>query len=271
MWFGYVASIDGHNKREYVYKENRYPGIDFLKIPPKDLKTDCGDIPEVIFCFWTGTNPLTPNRVRSINSIEKNSKLPVQLVTPSNLHDFILPDQPLHPAYEYLSCVHKADYLRCYFMNYIGGGYSDIKECRSSWRNAYESLNVDKTKIAVGYPENSPSDCVIAYCKEYFSLKNRFRLNYDMSVYYDKMIGNGVYIFRPKTMLSNMWIRELHRRLDINMDLLIKNPGNIWGDNYGYPLKWNSILGQIFHPLSLIFSNKIIRSNDVRPIMENYR
>lgn len=68
--------------------------------------------------------------------LTKNSGVEVKLITPKNLNNYLLPDFPLHPAYDYLSLVHKSDYLRCYFMHFHGGGYSDIKPNYKNWKNS---------------------------------------------------------------------------------------------------------------------------------------
>jgi hypothetical protein len=54
-----------------------------------------------------------------------------------------LPEYPLHPAFKYLSYVHKSDYLRSYFMHFYGGGYADIKKYSSNnnWKECFNLLN----------------------------------------------------------------------------------------------------------------------------------
>ena len=39
------------------------------------------------------------------------------LITKENIKKYILSDNPLHPAFDYLSETHNADYLRTYFIN----------------------------------------------------------------------------------------------------------------------------------------------------------
>lgn len=79
--------------------------------------------------FWTNDKgEITPNRFRSLNQFKEISEVDVILITKDNLHEYILPENPLHPSYKYLSAVHRSDYLRTYFMHFYGGGYSDIKK-----------------------------------------------------------------------------------------------------------------------------------------------
>lgn len=252
----------------YEYKLGAYK-IPFLNVPPDSFcdKRE-GKVPRIIWCFWTGSNELTANRVKALRSLERNSGVKVQLVTQDNLSDYVKKDYPLHPAYEYLSCVHKSDYLRAYFMRHYGGGYCDIKPISSGWIEAFEKLE-KSDKICIGYSELSPRD--VGYVRSYFTEKESKEINKDMFFYYSLLIGNCAYIFRANTQFSKIWMDELHRRLDLQLPILKLHPGGIWGESAGYPIEWTSILGQIFHPLSLIFNEQILHDEQIKPIFKNYR
>ena len=117
---------------------------------------------------------MSNNRRRGITSLQAVAGVPVVLVTPENLPQFIQPNAPLHPAFEYLSLVHKSDYLRCYFMHHLGGGYSDIKPCRHNWLASFEQLEASPA-YAIGYPERKQDglaqvDCFIQQAmNQYYS------------------------------------------------------------------------------------------------------
>lgn len=65
-----------------------------------------------------------------------------------------MPEAPLHKAFQYLSPVHKSDYLRAYFMHFYGGGYADIKHIHFNWFAYFEKLyNGPQDKYAIGYHE----------------------------------------------------------------------------------------------------------------------
>lgn len=224
---------------------------------------------EVIYCFWTGDNEMSENRRAAFEELILISECEVKLVTPKNLSDYILDEYPLHPAYQYLSCVHKADYLRCYFMYHHGGGYSDIKGATHSWKPLFDKLNGDHTKFALGCPETY--SWYIAYSHDFIEGYEFSNLNTEMRKHFPYLIGNTAYIFKPYSPFSKIWITELHRRLDVVYENLKENPGNVWGDNAGYPIPWNSILGQIFHPLSLICYKQIIRDKRIACNLSNYR
>ncbi|MEU5467039.1 hypothetical protein [Kocuria salsicia] len=51
----------------------------------------------------------------------------MELVTPENLSDWVLPQHPLHRAYENLSLVCRSNYLRASLTHHHGGGYCDLK------------------------------------------------------------------------------------------------------------------------------------------------
>ncbi|MGL5980491.1 MAG: hypothetical protein ACRCZY_06375 [Phocaeicola sp.] len=218
------------------------------------------EVPKVIYLFWTGDNPISPNRKAAIESIKKNSMVDVKLITPENLDSYILPESPLHPAFKNLSLIHKADYLRTYFMHHYGGGYTDIKKCKNSWEEAFEQLNYSE-KYILGYQEKG----INGVCKTGHSIDS------DLRIYWRNLIGNGAYISRPKTPFTYDWYNELINRMDKYEKELSKYPGNTYGDNDGYPIPWSNILGQIFHPLCLKYSDKLIINNSICPSFKNYR
>ncbi len=209
-----------------------------------------------IYCFWTGTNPMNIKRKRCLENLIKNSECNVILVTPNNLNNYILKDHPLHEAYQYLSAVHKADYLRTYFMNFIGGGYSDIKNTTGSWIESFDKL-YNSDKLAIGYKELPGGS---AYCPTIDTWK--------------VLIGNGAYIFKPNTEFTNKWYNEMIKLLDSKLEELKKNPASNPRDYFGfegskYPLEWNEMLGRIFHRISFGFRNKYFNTLP-KPIFKNF-
>ena len=87
--------------------------------PPRSeslLGLQTASAPRRIFCLWTGHNPMSPNRERAMEEIRRLNEpsVEVEFVTPETLDRWILAEHPLHPAYEGLSLIHRADYLRTY-------------------------------------------------------------------------------------------------------------------------------------------------------------
>ena len=189
-----------------------------------------------IYVFWTGRNYMSENRKINLKMLEIISEAKVILVTPKNLHEYILPSAPLHPAYEYLSEVHKSDYLRTYFMNFHGGGYSDIKQPSGSWLKCFEELE-NSEKWIVGYREIEGG---VGYAP--------------LEKHWHELIGNCAYICKPQTALTNEWYNEMILLLDKKLEKLKMFPASSPRDcceisNGKYPIGWVEMLGKIFHEI----------------------
>lgn len=193
-----------------------------------------------LYCFWTGTNVMSDKRKSNFDTL-KNTKLNVILVTPDNLNKYI--KEPLHDGYQYLSETHKADYLRTYFMHFIGGGYSDIKETKESWLPYVKLLETDPNLWCIGYKEVSNG---VPQIGDDIELTNKLRNDYE------KLIGNGAYIFKPNTLLTNEWYSTMMKVMDSKLENLKKYPArnteDVYSEEYPYPLRWTELLGEIFHP-----------------------
>jgi hypothetical protein len=200
---------------------------------------------------------MTENRRRAIDSIKEKSGCQIQLITKDNLDSYILKDHPLHPAYQYLSEVHKADYLRTYFMHFYGGGYSDVKPTSADWNKAFNDMEQNPTHLANGYPEIGPGG--VGY-KPY-------------AEHWKSLIGNGAYIFRPKTPLTEEWYTEMIAILDSKLETLKQHPASHprdkKEDNTGYPIGWIEMLGEIFHKVIYKYHDKLLMSVPT-PIFNNY-
>ena len=208
-----------------------------------------------IFIFWTGDNEITENRKQSIEQLRITTEVNITVITKENLNEYILPSDPLHPAYEYLSLVHKADYLRTYFMHFYGGGYTDIKKTTSTWKPAFDMLyNSDKwingySEIAdkAKYPDGYGDDFKI--------------IEYDWSV----LLGNCCYICKPKTPLTQEWYNEMLELLNQKLELLKLHPALHPRDHYDlngskYPLYWEEMLGKIFHKVSFKYKDHLMNT-----------
>ena len=238
---------------------------------------------KTIWMFWTGKNELSVTRLIALERFRQvNRDCDVRLIT----HDIITQLLPnMHEGYQFLSETHKSDYLRCYFLHYFGGGYADIKEPCNNWVSCFEKFQNDTSLIGCGYKELGPNhtaylqSCNLdpqksVYCRE-------FSLNKDETGWcserlkknWYKLIGNGCYIFRKRTAFTQDWWNGLHEKMEGYYDSLKQNPaswpqdrlwrgypGDLNPDGSGpskYPLSWSGILGNIFHPLVLKYSDNI--------------
>ncbi len=220
----------------------------FEKYSPLDNNT--------IFCFWTGDNIMSKNRLESIKNLETVTECNVILIKKNDIDKYIIKEHPLHPAFKYLSETHKADYLRTYFMHFYGGGYSDIKKTSGSWKEAFEKLK-KSDKFICGYREVEDG---VAYKP----LQNEW----------SKLIGNCAYIVKPQSPLTTEWYNEMIKLLDTKLEKLKNNPSsetqNSLEKGSGYPIAWAEMLGNIFHRVIYNYLDKIYYDLPI-PIFTNYR
>ena len=244
----------------YKYYKEKYPEL-FLNNDFQPFKDIDSKVDKTIYCFWTGDNEMSDNRKRGYQSLIECSGVDVKLITPKNLNDYLLPDYPLHPAYEYLSLVHKSDYLRCYFMHFYGGGYSDIKPNYKNWQKSFEKLINSKDCYVLGYTELSGLGMG----------RGQGKVDKDLIKNYLSCVGTGAFICKSNTKFTTEWYIELNKRMDFYYEDLKKNPGDIKGRNAGYPIKLLAILSQIFAPLCLKYRDCIIHDSTVLPELTNYQ
>lgn len=218
-----------------------------------------------IYCFWVGHNNLemNDNRKSGLASLFLNSKVDVVLVDNDNLHTFIQNEHPLHEGFKYLSDVHKADYLRTYFMHFYGGGYSDIKPCSWDWRVYFDALDSDINALGIGAPEDEGELSVTPRQRPW------------LGQHWDKLMTNDLYIFKPQTEFTEKWYNKLLQIMDLKLETLIQNPAKYSREaadtsHTGYPIEWGEILLEIFHPLCYEYTDRLIKTMPL-PITENYR
>lgn len=209
------------------------------------------NVPEVVFIIWFGNN-ISNNRLAALNSLTNNIGVPYILITDNNYKSFILNEFPLHEAWNYLSGVHKADYLRCYLLHHYGGGYHDIKYRDKDWTNQWNSFydeNIwiksrrEKCKSWVAYDVDKPDTKII-------------------QEHYNELGTMGWCICRSYTPYTHELINKIHNKLDYHLINLKKNPSNKQEGYYAnsafkkihdiennYPIRWLEILGELYHPL----------------------
>lgn len=248
----------------YHYVPSRYEDT-FLRNNSSIDALDVQPVDRVIYIFWTGDNEITPNRMKGIKSLEKVSGIKVQLITPKNLPHYIKKDDPLPEAYQYLSLVHKSDYLRSYFMHYYGGGYADIKTYYHSWVQAFDKLDSSKDAYVLGYPE-------VGFWGAANEDMEKGNLARDLYCHWRYLIGNGAFICRPHTRFTEEWHEEVKYRLMSMTDVLREHPASDYlGKKGNYPILWSWIQGSVFHPLCLKYHKYILKDKALMPSFVNYR
>lgn len=244
--------------RPYSYDPARYRDT-FLRHDV--VPTEPSEFPRRAFVVWTGDNDLTDNRRRNLDTIRSTIGLPVELVTPDTLGDWIVDSSPLHPAYEHLSLIHRSDYLRGYLMHHHGGAYLDIKAPLEAWAASFADMAAD------------PDAWVASYSAEHANWvgKLRGRLGRDVLVRYRLMFGNSGFMMRSHTPMTAEWMAEMDRRLDAAQDELSRHPGGTFGEDPAYPLSWNDLLARILDPLTLKHSTHVRLDDRMLLNFTNYR
>lgn len=244
----------------FRFERARYVGT-FLDHDEPLMGEPRGPVPRVIHCVWTGSNPMSQNRQEGLADIQKqNPGIEVRLITPDNIQDYILPNEPLHPAYENLSLIHRSDYLRGYLLHHYGGGYCDIKRIKKPWEAAFNRLEASD-KWFLGYTEirfdmvpNVPGT-----------------IGRDLIRASAQMLGHGSYIARAKTPITGEWMHEMDRALDRVQDDLARHPGDERGKNLGYPIRWTGILADILSPITFKHQDKVIHDSSIIVYFKNYK
>lgn len=231
------------------------PRMYFLhREPPAGSRTDL-PVPRRIFAIWSGDNEMPAARATSLDSLrQRNPGIPVEVITPDNVADYVLDDAPLHPAYANLSLTHRSDYLRAYLMHHHGGGYSDVKECRAPWDSAFKRLDYEQIWL-VGYPELSSDRCG----------GRDARLGHEIRRRYASLAGYGAFICRPGTPLTGEWLREVERRLSYYEEELAEHPGGVRDEVAAYPIQWIELGSDVLNPLQLKYFEHISLDAAVQP------
>jgi hypothetical protein len=232
------------------------------------LETFDGLASNTIFCFWTGSNVMSPQRINALWTIFNHTHCPVAFINHDSYKNWQVKGSAFHPAFPYLSETHKSDYLRCYFMHHFGGGYTDIKLTHKSWPPLFKLLR-DSSALVLGYQEVPNGVPHVTG-----------PLGDEIRLHHKEIIGMGAFIFRKKSPLTSKWFELTHSVLDKKLEELKLNPAKHPQDQYGvlfdnkypspYPLRWAELLGEVFHPLIYQYKKELIQA-DIAPIFHSYR
>lgn len=171
----------------------------------------------VAWMCWTGHNPVPAHLRLCMRTVEANSGLPVILVTPQNVMQYV--PEP-HPVYEHLHLQHRADYLRCCLLHFYGGVYLDMDTiCLRRLTGLFDLLD---TYDAVGYDGSEWG--------EYVGIS-------DMGP------------FRPGSQLTELWFNVLHGKLQQRLAEARAQRTDVF--------YWQEILRDVFLPVSLMHKERI--------------
>ena len=193
----------------------------YKKSPSKNCVLDPVTGKPYIWLAWTGNNSMPPYLELCIDTIRRHNKddFEIVVITPKILNKYL---KKIHPAYKYLSYVHKSDYLRCELMHNYGGFWLDCDTiCLQSLKDVYEK---------------SKKNHLNGYCGKEWG----------------EVIGcSGFGPFRPGSNYTKYWHDQLFQVLDDNLSKLKKHSDSPFKDCLG----WTQILGDIVIPLQWRYKN----------------
>jgi hypothetical protein len=215
------------------------------------------DAERKLYSFWF-SNEMSQNRKSALDTLASSCNVDFVLVDSKTFYDYENLEIPVHPAFKYLSDVHKSAYARPYFMYFYGGGYSDIKANSFDWNPYFDQLLTSR-QDAIGYSEKSLSGVAKFWQPPTPT---------DISENFFKFAGNGHYIFKPRSDFAKEWLVRLHKALDEKLETLANNPGTYHpyavtggilnshtdyptfvAPTLEYPITWNEINGRIKHKI----------------------
>lgn len=225
-------------------------------------------VPQVLFCYWAG-GELPSVRRLSLDYLVKYTGVPVFLVDKERFLSLNTDENPIHPAFDYLSAVHQSDYVRAYLWHYWGGAWHDIKATKVDFSPVWEEF-ADPNVFFVGRPEekNGPAKVM--------DESGRWMPNY-----WGELVSVIAWVGRPFTPFSEAMLAAMHAYLDERVATLARYPGRnprekqiqgqtaigrtmksfynqLMGREIHYPIPW-TLFGNIFHPLNLVFNPHISR------------
>jgi hypothetical protein len=268
-WHNHWDIREEHGSKFFDYKErteklfnDKFNNINFVFFPRVNKK---------IYCWWLNKTEMNPIRKIGYESIVKNSGVEVELITLDNLNKYILKDHPLHEGFQYLSAVHKSDYLRSYFMHFYGGGHCDIKQLKYSWAESFEKLERHSDKIGI------TSSAV------HGSYINNPNLNQFLNKNLHKLTAKNVFIFKKNTSFTLEWYKTTQMIMDSILENLKKYPAqynrdrklseygrngtiadfgpkgqSFFREDYFYPLGWEELHADFFYPLIYKYRDQIL-------------
>ncbi|KAL1507294.1 hypothetical protein AB1Y20_008140 [Prymnesium parvum] len=260
--------------------------------------------PRQMMLFWFG--PAFQGARRSAyESLRATVGVPLHLVTAENIHQYTLPEHPLHPAFEYLSPVHKSDYLFSYFSHHVGGAFHDVKVPFGNWSSWFDVINADhkiwllgtrlKHRDGVACQEPMAADdpeCLALRrtrgenASHWRPVFPEFPTAYINGVFdpfdgtrgaccervrnnWQHTIDCQQHIARPRTPLTADWLRLAHAALDLKLNALkthsYPRPRCCMNHENGYPINWAELKGNTLFPMEVKYMKHVNGSMPQKP------
>lgn len=217
--------------------------------------------PEIVWLFWLGSDEMSPNRKMCFEQIKKNCPYKINFINNDNINEYIIKDYPLHKAFEFLSGIHKFDYLANYISHHYGGIIINIKNTFhwEIWKRYLDRLNSNNDLFVCSSHGNGPegiTDTVSSGDVNYY--KKNWKVMY----------GHIGWIIKPYTLLTECILNENILVLNKYYNDLKKNPSvrgrqssnNSIVKGSNYPLPWAILGGGSMYKGNILYKNHIDNS-----------
>jgi len=243
-----------------------------------------------MWAFWFGP-PFQGARRKAFEALQSEIGVPLNFITDENLERYIIKGAPPHRAFNYLSPVHKSDYLFAYFSHHVGGGFHDVKRPSGNWAPHFAQLNADNDSWIMGTFEGGrggvacqePMAADDPACVElrvtrgenathYESVLTEYPTAWILGKYdpfdgtrgaccervrdaWPKLLQCQQHIARPHTPLTSDWLRLADAALELKYERLKTNPYPFarccFDHENGYPMNWAELKGNALFPTEL--------------------
>lgn len=240
---------------------------------------------------------MSGERLRAMQALNRSIGVPVRLVTEANVQSYVKPGHALHAGFEYLSAIHRSDYLAAYLSHHYGGGYHDVKRPHGSWAPHFERFANDPGLWLYGPREQRAGAIACkevaawadAECVRIRAARGETRTSFRsvraeprgshingtvdrvdkimgaccerVRNAYARLVTVQAFIARPRTALTADWLRLNHERLDYRLDELRAHPARFprccHKHEDAYPIGWNDLKGGALHPLMLKYAEHV--------------
>jgi hypothetical protein len=181
-----------------------------------------------VYTFWLDSF-ISQEKKILLDKLSKNQDFDLILVILVNYNCLIYKTHPLHEGFQYLSSIHKSEYLRIYTMLFYGGGCTDLQEINELWSPHFKTL-FESDKWICGYPENG-------------------------------VIGSSAYICKPQNLIIKEIYAIMLTILDSKLESLKRNPAKNSHDSSeisSYPISKYELYKNIFYPICQKYKEKLL-------------
>lgn len=234
-----------------------------------------------IYGIWfSKKGMISEKRKDGIKQLNETGLQPI-IITSENLPIYTtMTNVALHKGFGYLSSIHQSDYLRSYFMNFFGGGYSDIKKGHKNWTSCISKILANPNLDCCGMPELKggiayPGGHGRMFFRDYYPLEggnyseyqklNDGQLDAKLATLLNKnvsvLISNQAFYCKPGTPFTKKWYELVQKTMDNVFIPLKNNPADhdrMPPPKSKYPIPWAKLQGELFATINYIYRDRIL-------------